>query len=124
MNCKECGTDQHVRNTKQFGPLCYFCFDKITDKMCLFQEDWLHKDIFPLLKEEVKNGIMESEDFRILDYIRDSEFAEIEVAEAIEEMLEENALPEKVRKFLADYQNLFLPNYDDDEAEEDWDDLE
>ncbi len=40
---------------------------------------------------------------------------EIEVAEAIEEMLEENALPEKVRKFLAAYKSLFSPDVEFDE---------
>ncbi|MHA1527338.1 MAG: hypothetical protein ACTSQD_09920 [Promethearchaeota archaeon] len=110
MKCVECESTERLRKVKDYGVLCYFCFDKKTDAMCAFQEDWLRTDIFPSIKEEVKNGIMDSDEFRVLDYMRESEFAEIEVAEAIEEMLEENALPEKVRKFLAAYKSLFSPD--------------
>lgn len=117
MKCKDCGNTENLRKVKHFGTLCYFCFDKLTDAMCAFQEDWLKIDIFPLVKEEVKNGIMESDDFRILDYMRESSFEEVELAEAIEEMLEENALPEKVRKYLAAYKSLFTTSveFDDDD---------
>jgi len=110
MKCEKCESTENLRNTKQFGTLCYFCFDKITDSLCAFQEIWLKEDIFPGIKDEVKNKIMESDDFRILEYMRESPYEEIEVAEAIEEMLEENALPEKVRQFLAAYKSLFGPN--------------
>lgn len=114
MKCKECGRTDKLRKVKSHGVLCYFCFDKLTDSMCAFQEDWLKMDIFPIMKEEVKNGIMDSEDFRILDYMRESVFEEVEIAEALEEMLEENALPEKVRKYLAAYKNLFTSSVEFD----------
>ena len=68
LKCKKCGATEDIKKIKQFGILCYHCFDDVTTIMCAIQEQWLMEEIIPKIKQNVSDNIMnfEGDEFPII----------------------------------------------------------
>ena len=103
MRCTRCPATKNLRKVQPFGLLCYSCFEKITDKMIEYRENWFGDTILPQIKGEIINNIRASPDFNLDEFIGTSGHDAEMVEFAIEEMLFYETLPEDIRGFLHNY---------------------
>ena len=111
MKCSRCPNEIKIKKIKGLGQLCYACFSVAVSKMISLQEVWLNEDILPLVKQEIVNGSIKDKSFSIAIYIVESEFNEDIIKQAVEEMLDGDTLPERVRGCLNEYRQEVLGNY-------------
>jgi len=103
MRCTRCPATENLRKVKPFGYLCYKCFEKITDKMVIYREEWFNDTVFPQIKMEIIDNIRGKPDFDLDEFIKNSDYDSEVIELAIEEMVCYETLPEDVRGFLHKY---------------------